>query len=59
MMFFELGRVLLYVQKYCMMKNWSKLIKTDNYILKSFYTEMPAASNAKIKIKLIGLVFIV
>ena len=48
MVYFELGRVPLYIQRYCrMIKYWCKLLKTDNCILQNCYNEMYESSHVK------------
>ena len=48
MVYFELGRLPLYVQRYCrMIKYWCKLLKTENCILQNCYKEMYESSLVK------------
>ena len=48
MIYFELGRLPLYVNRYVrMMRYWLKLLETDNCILKSIYDDMYESSLLK------------
>jgi hypothetical protein len=48
MVYFELGRFPLYINRYCrMLKYWFKILKTENCILKNCYEDMFESSGFK------------
>jgi hypothetical protein len=53
MVYFELGRFPLYINRYCrMLKYWFKILKTENCILKNCYEDMFESSVFKSNDKL-------
>jgi hypothetical protein len=52
MVYFELGRVPMYVERYYrMLKHWCKILKTENIVLKTCYESMFESSHKKLNRK--------